>query len=210
MLGRLSRVEKRANVNRQPSAIASRHCISTRVRGTSCYADSLSTLAATHRTCRMITSYFSSKGKKGSDASEDGDSERKRGRTGSASAPSTSASSSSAGSGNSASKRIKSSSTSASSSSSASAKPTAAIFGGSPATAKPTGPSSEEVRELISSLDSQSHGANDGEADDDSKTITWRKALDKHVHKPSFSTLAKFVASQRYVVDFMLEGNALE
>jgi len=46
-------------------------------------------------------------------------------------------------------------------------------------------------------LDSQSHGANDGEADDDSKTITWRKALDKHVHKPSFSTLAKFVASQR-------------
>lgn len=143
----------------------------------------------------MITSYFSSKGKKGTDASEDADSDRKRGRNGGASGPSTSASSSGTGSSSSA-KRIKSSSASSSSSSSASTKPTAAIFGGSSAASKAMGPLSDEVKELISSLDI--HTANN-DADAASTNNTWRKALDKHVHKPSFSTLAKFVASQRYV-----------
>ena len=59
------------------------------------------------------------------------------------------------------------------------------------------GPLSDEVKELISSLDI--HDANNDADGANSTNNTWRKALDKQVNKPSFSTLAKFVASQRYV-----------
>jgi hypothetical protein len=77
--------------------------------------------------------------------------------------------------------------------------PTAPVFGGPAASAASMGPLSDEVEELLSYMDDAVYGAPSNDEFSSNRMTTWRQALDHHVRKSSFNTLARFVASERYV-----------
>ena len=63
----------------------------------------------------------------------------------------------------------------------------------------------EDVQELVKYLE-KPYNENNNNTDSEeeissssSSSLTWRQALDKHISRPSFKRLAKFVATERYV-----------